>query len=89
MMHEYGRSFLSKVGRGMVKSWATASGTDQPLFDADLSALCDQRSVDHDLIVAVTSRSIRRGYVGGVGVNLGFVCAAVQKPVSRLKRILI
>ena len=85
MMHEYGRSFLSKVGRGMVKSWATTSGTDQPLFGADLSALCDQRSVDHDLIVAVTSRNISRGYVGGVGVTQGICLRCVDTGQSAYK----
>jgi WD40 repeat protein len=40
MMHESGSSFLS-VGGGVVKAWATASGPDRPLLDADLSALCD------------------------------------------------
>ena len=39
-MHESGSSFLS-VGGGVVKAWATASGPDRPLLDADLSALCD------------------------------------------------
>ena len=39
MMHESGSSFLS-VGGGVVKAWATASGPDLPLLDADLSALC-------------------------------------------------
>ena len=40
MMHESGSSFVS-VRRGIVRAWATASGSDQSLLDADLSALCD------------------------------------------------
>jgi len=40
MMHELGGSFLS-VGGGFVKAWATASGPDRLLLDADLSALCN------------------------------------------------
>jgi WD40 repeat protein len=39
MMHESGSSFLS-VGGGFVKAWATASGSDKPLLESDLSALC-------------------------------------------------
>ena len=41
MMHELGSSFIS-VGGGIVKAWSTASGPDQPLLDADLSALCGE-----------------------------------------------
>jgi WD40 repeat protein len=55
MMHESGSSFLS-VGDGVVKAWATASGPDRPLFDADLSALCD---LNEDFL-GVASRDLSR-----------------------------
>ena len=40
MMRDSGGSFLS-VGGGVVKAWATASGPDRLLLDADLSVLCN------------------------------------------------
>jgi len=43
MMNESGSSFLS-VGGGVVKAWATASGSDRLLLDSGLSALCDSNS---------------------------------------------
>ena len=55
MMHESGSSFVS-VGRGIVKAWATASGSDQPLLDADLSALCDS----DDFFLGAASRDLSR-----------------------------
>jgi WD40 repeat protein len=55
MMHESGSSFLS-VGGGVVKAWATASGPDRPLLDADLSALCDP----NEALVGAASRDLSR-----------------------------
>ena len=55
MMHESGSSFLS-FGGGVVKAWATASGPDRPLLDADLSALCDP----NETFAGAASRDLSR-----------------------------
>jgi WD40 repeat protein len=71
MMHESGSSFLS-VGGGVVKAWATASGPDRPLLDANLSALCDP----DEAFVGAASRDLSRvgvcfrNYDNGVKIGL-------------------